>query len=97
MDMNGSNEEYLWYKRIFTNLNDGLDQCPDELRPTRLLKFEEIIPISAKNNQEMDKVKAELRRLLDLEVKRKQFEENINENPNEKLLLKLSERGPKVY
>ena len=97
MDMNGSNEEYLRYKKLFANLADGLDQCPEELRPTKLLKFEQIIPISAKNNLEMDTVKTELRRILDLEVKQKQFEENINENPNEILVQKLRERGPKVY
>ena len=97
MDMNGSNEEYLRYQKCFENLSEGLEHCPDELKPTTLLKFEQIIPISAKNNQEIDKVKVALRRILDLEVKQQQFEETINENPNEKILQKLRERGPKVF
>lgn len=97
MDMNGSDEEYLKYKNLFENLADGLNLCPEELKPTNLIKFEQIIPISAKNNFEMDKVKTELRRILDLEMKQKQFEDSINENLNEKIVEKLRERGPKVY
>ncbi len=93
MDLKGSIEEYLKYEKIFENLDQGLELCAPELRPTQLLKFERIIPISAKDNKEIDKVKNGVREILDLVEKRRLFEEEME---NTSLKEKLRERGPKL-
>lgn len=94
MDMNGSEEEFLRYGKHFEDLSLGLDDCPRELKPERLIKFERVIPISAKCNKEVDKVKVEIREILEAENERKLLEED-DENDRE-LERKLREHGPKM-
>lgn len=94
MDLNGSIEEYLKYEKVFENLESGMEECAPELRPNQLLKFERIIPISAKANKEIDKVKNGVREVLDLVEKRRLFEEEKERDFS--LKEKLRERGPKL-
>lgn len=94
MDLEGSIEEYIKYENFFENLQDGLHLCPEEIKPTQILNFERVIPISAKSNKEIDKVKLNLREILDIVEKRKLEEvDDVNENL---LQRKLMERGPKI-
>lgn len=95
MDTNGSAEEFMRYEKNFNDLSLAVDQCPPEIRPEQLLKFERIIPISAKCNKEIDKVKAEVREVLDRvhERKKEAEEKDAFEDRVDK---KLREHGPKM-
>lgn len=92
MDMNGSIEEYLQYEKHFEDLTLGIDDCPREIRPQQLIKFDRIIPISAKDNKEIDKVKLQIREIVDLANEAAQEENEREEN----LAKKLTEHGPKM-
>ncbi|CAO1364588.1 unnamed protein product [Diamesa tonsa] len=96
MDLDGSIEQYMKNEKYFNDLTEGLNECPEEIRPNQLLKFERIIPISAKTNKEIDKVKLQVREVLDSAEKRKTINEEIIRNPNEELREKRRERGPKM-
>lgn len=69
--------------------------CPEELIPSKLLSIDAVIPISAKSMKEIEKVKQEVRTILDLKAEEKLQEESSLDR-NEQLQLKLRERGPKV-
>lgn len=92
MDMNGSDEEFLRYEKHFHDLTLGLDECPEEIRPEKLLKFDRIIPISARDNKQINKVKLQVREVLDLDNERKQQELDADD----KIVNKLREHGPKM-
>lgn len=95
MDTNGSSEEYLRYEKNFNDLSLALDDCPREIRPEQLLKFERIIPISAKCNKEIDKVKSQVREVLDKVSERKK-EEEVTDDFEDQVNKKLREHGPKM-
>lgn len=65
MDQEESKELWKSYRKTLANLEEHLDQCPAELRPEKLLKFEKIIPISAKNSQNITFVRETIRNVLD--------------------------------
>ena len=94
MDTNGSVEEFQRYEKNFDDLSLAINECPPEIRPRQLLKFDKIIPISAKCNKEINKVKAEVRKVLDrvherkTEEKEDDFEDRVDK--------KLREHGPKM-
>lgn len=94
MDMNGSEEEYLRYEKNFHDLRLGLEECPEELRPQKLINFDRIIPISAKCNKEIDKVKYQVRDVLELANEREYEESNFDVDL--KIERKLREHGPKM-
>lgn len=94
MDMNGSEEEYLRYEKNFHDLRLGLEECPEELRPQKLINFDRIIPISAKCNKEIDKVKKQVREILELDNEREYDESNFD--VDSKIERKLREHGPKM-
>lgn len=94
MDTNGSEEEYLRYQNNFDDLSLGLEECPEEIRPEKLISFERIIPISAKCNKEIDKVKAQIREILDI-AHEKSLEEKDDDFEN-RIGKKLREHGPKM-
>lgn len=93
MDTNGSEEEFLRYEKNFKDLSIGLEECPEEIRPTELLNFERIIPISAKNRKEIDKVKENIRSVID-DAHNRTIDET--RDPEEKLSRRLREHGPKM-
>lgn len=92
MDTNGSEEEFLRYEKNFNDLALGVDECPEEIRPEQLMKFDRVIPISAKNNKAIDKVKEHIREILDLEHERKQQEIDVDD----RISRKITEHGPKM-
>ncbi|XP_053666543.1 GTP-binding protein 10 homolog [Anopheles marshallii] len=95
MDKEGAVDEICKYEQYFHSLEDGLKLCPEELIPNKLLSLDAVIPISAKSMKEIEKVKQEVRTILDLKAEEAvQQEESVDRN--DQLQLKLNERGPKV-
>lgn len=70
---------------------DKLDECPEEIRPKTVMRFEDVIPISARNVKEIDKVKQSVRKVLDNEA-----EQKLEEIDKEAVYAKLREVGPRV-
>lgn len=64
-DKEDASKELNRFEKILPRLEDGLELCPPELRPEQLLKFEHIIPVSAKESNKIDKVKEVIRDVLD--------------------------------
>lgn len=95
MDKNGSEEEFLRYEKNFNDLTLGIDECPEEIRPSMLLNFDRIIPISAKFKKEVEKVQAGVREVIETNTEI-QKDEELQEEINEKLQKKLREHGPKM-
>ncbi|KAG5680746.1 hypothetical protein PVAND_010235 [Polypedilum vanderplanki] len=95
MDLDGSIEKYIENENYFNDLSLFVDKIPEDIRPEKLLKFERIIPLSARKFQEVDKVKNEIRQVID-RVEERKLTENVDEKVNEKLRRKLIEHGPKV-
>jgi Obg family GTPase CgtA len=95
MDTDGGIEKFIENEKFFNDLSIAVDNIPDDIRPDKLLKFERIIPISARKYQEVDKVKEEIRQVIDLVEERKEAED-VEESVNNKLKRKLMEHGPKV-
>lgn len=93
MDKNGSEEEFLRYEKSFNDLSIGLEQCPEEIRPTELLNFDRVIPISAKNRKEIEKVTENIRDVID-EAHNHAIDDSSD--PEEKLSRRLREHGPKM-
>jgi Obg family GTPase CgtA len=95
MDTNGSVEEYQRYEKNFEDLSLALEECPHDIRPEQILKFERIIPISAKCNKEIDKVKAQVREVLD-KVNERKLEAEAKDDYEDRVDKKLREHGPKM-
>ncbi|KAH8281355.1 hypothetical protein KR054_000034 [Drosophila jambulina] len=94
MDKEGASEIFTRLKPVMADLASGLAQCPEELRPTQVLKFESIVPISAMNSTKVTQVKSQLRRTL-LRLAEKQFladEKQIKEQLQQRVGLV----GPKI-
>lgn len=96
MDMNGSAEEFMRYEKIFNDLTLGVDECPKEIKPENLIKFDRVIPISAKSKVEVDRVKDSIREVLDSVAEQKRLEEEADRKFDDKIERKLREYGPKV-
>lgn len=94
MDIDGAQELLTSIKPTIKNLALGLEQCSSDIRPTKLINFEQIIPISAKNSARITHVKSELRSVLDRLAEREQVIDS--EEVQQMLLRKLGERGPRV-
>lgn len=65
MDVPESKELWTTYQNMMEHLAEHIEQCPEEIRPQKLLKFEKIIPISAKDSQNIEYVQHTLREVLD--------------------------------
>ena len=72
----------------------AVEKIHEDIRPEKLLRFERVIPISAKMYQEVDKVKEEIRDVIDALDRRN--DEDIDAKVNEKLRKRLMEHGPKM-
>lgn len=94
MDLDGSIDKFIENEKYFNDLSIAVDKIPDDIRPEKLLTFERVIPISAKMYQEVDKVKDEIRDVIDALDRRN--DEDIDVKVNEKLKKKLMEHGPKM-
>lgn len=72
-----------------------MEQVPEEMRPCRVLEFDDIIPISAKTNPaDVINLKYELRKFIDLNAADDlaEMEENFVKN----LWWKMKESGPRL-
>lgn len=71
---------------------ETLKEYPDDFRPNKILKFYDIIPISAKESpKDIESVKIKLRKLLDVLYEMQIVDqEQIDEN----LAISLKEKGP---
>jgi len=94
MDKEGAHEILTKVKPVINDLGSALADCPEELRPKQVLKFESIVPISAMNSTKVTQVKSQLRRTL-VRLAEKQFladEDQIKEQ----LKQRVSLVGPKI-
>lgn len=94
MDLDGSIDTFIENEEYFNDLSLAVDQISEDIRPENLLKFEKVMPISAKKYQEVEKVKEEIRQVID-DLDRRNSE-NMDAKVNEKLQRKLMEHGPKM-
>ncbi|XP_004533897.1 GTP-binding protein 10 homolog [Ceratitis capitata] len=94
IDLKGASDILKSLKPTIKNLESGLEMCPEDLRPSKLIKFERIIPISAKNEKRIDVVKDELRNVLDSFAEEKYVTNALE--LREQLKIKVGERGPKI-
>ncbi|KAH8404756.1 hypothetical protein KR222_000079, partial [Zaprionus bogoriensis] len=65
MDKEGAQDILRTLKPSLKDLSSGLSACPEEVRPSRVLRFEHVLPISAKNSARISHVKQQLRHTLD--------------------------------
>lgn len=70
VDKAGSAEELSKYERVLSDLQTGLEECPEQLRPEQPMKFDRIIPISAQQSNEIDRVKEVIREVIDRDAER---------------------------
>lgn len=70
VDKEGSAEELSKYERVLSDLQTGLEECPEQLRPEQPMKFDRIIPISAQQSNEIDRVKEVIREVIDRDAER---------------------------
>ncbi|EDW75967.1 uncharacterized protein Dwil_GK15220 [Drosophila willistoni] len=94
IDKEGSEDLLKELKPRLQDLSEGLAACPEEVRPQRVLKFERILPISAKNSDKMALVKKQLRQTLD-----KLAEKDVLANPEQikmQLQQRVGVRGPRI-
>lgn len=97
MDLNDSQKEFENYKEHFEDLSIMANMCPEEIRPKEFLKFERIIPISAKSEKEIDKVKKEIRDVIDTVNERHRRVISEEDGMEEKIRMKLKEIGPNLF
>lgn len=96
IDIEGTQETFEEVKKSLANINEVIKTIPEELRPDRVIKFQDIFGISALTGNSIDKLKLALRKRLD------EFAEENNPDiidPSE-LLRKnralIREKGPKI-
>jgi len=94
MDKEGAHEIFTKVKPLVSDLASGLEQCPEELRPKQVLKFDSIVPISAMNSSKITQVKSQLRRTL-VRLAEKQFLAD-EDQVKEKLRQRVGVVGPKI-
>lgn len=93
MDTKGALQKFQEIKEPLKNLSDFMKELPVDIKPKRLLKFCDIIPISAKEHtQDIELVKWKLRNLLDALY---ELEEDENQD-SDSLRESARERGPKL-
>lgn len=94
MDKEGAQDLLKKLKPRIRDLNSSLSECPEEVRPSRVLKFEHILPISAKNSTRITQVKQLLRDTLDTIAAEHMVVDN--EVLKEQLQQRVGVRGPKI-
>ncbi|KAL0841690.1 hypothetical protein ABMA28_013963 [Loxostege sticticalis] len=97
MDIEGADQIFSNIQESFQDINKVMDSIPEEIRPERVISFEDIIGISAlKGGESLQKLKVSLRKRLD------EFaDENDPNIVDAKKVLKrnkamITEKGPKV-
>ncbi|XP_055548713.1 GTP-binding protein 10 homolog [Wyeomyia smithii] len=96
MDKDNAIEEICKYDKYFSDLQDGLAHCPEELIPNQLMHLERVIPISAKCLKEVDKVKQIVRQVLDEKAEEQIRAEKDDLDVRNRLQSRINESGPRV-
>lgn len=73
MDTDNANQIYEEIRPFLSNLEDALEECNEDIRPEKVLQFEEILTTSllSKNPEEITRIKNVVRTVLDDVEKRK--------------------------
>lgn len=95
MDVEGADEIYKSTINNLKNLGDAFSKYSPELKPERPLKFEEILPISAKSGEDSDLVKNTLRKIIDITAEMQRKEEE-NSGLLSEMQEQVRERGPRL-
>lgn len=95
MDLEGSNDEYNKHKQHLHDLSLNIHNCPEEIRPTKLINFERVIPISARDETRISDVKDEIRIVMD-ELVEKELEKKVEPTQKAKTMERIRERGPRI-
>uniref|UniRef100_A0A1A9V8C0 OBG-type G domain-containing protein n=1 Tax=Glossina austeni TaxID=7395 RepID=A0A1A9V8C0_GLOAU len=94
MDLPEAKDIFNSNKPFIKDLSLKLNECPENIKPEKLLKFEAIIPISAKNSVRINHVKEKVRLVLDdLAAKEQVTDATVL---RERLANEIGERGPRV-
>ncbi|XP_030763064.1 GTP-binding protein 10 homolog [Sitophilus oryzae] len=97
MDSEGAEHLFNNIKGQLKELNNFISQYEENMRPSRLLTFSHIIPISAKEDRsDIELVKNKLRTLLDVVSENEQLENNESYDLYGEVTKPLKERGPKL-
>ncbi|KAI0227923.1 GTP-binding protein 10 [Lamellibrachia satsuma] len=92
MDIDGADEKLDEIMEQLNNLEDHLDDVNADLRPKQLVKFDDIIAISAKRRVSTEKLKARLRELLDVYADMEMLADGTNEHSLEVVNTQLTEQ-----
>lgn len=65
LDLPGANDKFLELKDAYRNIDNTIQNLPDDVKPNRVIKFEDIISISALKGESIDELKHLLRKRLD--------------------------------
>ncbi|CAD7086466.1 unnamed protein product [Hermetia illucens] len=95
MDLEGSSDEYNKHKQHLHDLSLNVHNCPEEIRPTKLINFERVIPISARDEMRISDVKDEIRIVMD-ELVEKELEKKMEPTQRAKTMERIRERGPRI-
>ncbi|XP_065223273.1 GTP-binding protein 10 homolog isoform X2 [Planococcus citri] len=67
MDSNGATDEFDKIKDKLYDLKNAVLECPSEMRPSKIITFDEVLPISAKTSiSDVENLKLKLREYLDM-------------------------------
>ncbi|XP_045785579.1 GTP-binding protein 10 homolog [Maniola jurtina] len=65
LDLPDTNDKFLEVKEALKNMDQVIKDIPEEIRPNKVIKFEDIIGISASKGESIDELKHVLRKRLD--------------------------------
>ncbi|CAH2241037.1 GTP-binding protein 10 homolog [Pararge aegeria] len=65
LDLPGAKEKFLEVKEAFRNMDNILKTLPEEIKPNKVIKFEDIIGISALKGESIEELKNLVRKRLD--------------------------------
>ncbi|RZC36578.1 MMR HSR1 and/or GTP1 OBG domain containing protein, partial [Asbolus verrucosus] len=97
MDTENARETYAQIQDQIKNLSDTVQNYPENMKPAKVLKFSDIMPISAKESSEdVEKVKQRLRRLLDVMAQLQNSEDGSVTSDVYDVKETLTEKGSKL-
>lgn len=97
MDTRNANDIFQSILPKLERLDDFVSECPEEIRPEKVVSFETILKTSLLNasKNEINVIKKRIRETLDKCVEREQHEEK-DENPVVKLISKLNKNSEQI-
>uniref|UniRef100_A0A1A9WKB5 OBG-type G domain-containing protein n=1 Tax=Glossina brevipalpis TaxID=37001 RepID=A0A1A9WKB5_9MUSC len=94
MDLPEAKDIFNSNKPFIKDLELKLNECPENIKPEKVLKFEALIPISAKDSTRINDVKQKIRLVLDELAAKEQVTDAMVLKEN--LSNKIGERGPRI-